>query len=166
MPLYPSKCCELGSVPRLFLLPLFSTWTHILVFQGVGSASTYIWFEKYGVSTRMNDVGQTLMDGRGWMDGRTLINGCWRMLDKIVKDIGQNKMNGIATNVEWNGNGTMPTIDGDNAVEQSTSASCTTMMCRKFFFFFLLCVFIYLFFFLFFHVATRATHYMTTSSKT
>jgi hypothetical protein len=24
-PLYPSKCCELGSVPRLFFLPLFST---------------------------------------------------------------------------------------------------------------------------------------------
>jgi hypothetical protein len=28
-PLYPSKCCEVGSVPRLLLLPLFSTWTHI-----------------------------------------------------------------------------------------------------------------------------------------
>jgi hypothetical protein len=28
-PLYPSKCCELRSVPQLFLLPLFSTWTHI-----------------------------------------------------------------------------------------------------------------------------------------
>jgi hypothetical protein len=27
--LYPSKCCELGSVPRLFPLLLFSTWTHI-----------------------------------------------------------------------------------------------------------------------------------------
>jgi len=38
-PLYPSKCCELGSVPQLLLLPLFSTWTHIWVFQGVGSAS-------------------------------------------------------------------------------------------------------------------------------
>jgi hypothetical protein len=25
-PLYPSKCCELGSVPRLFLLPLSFTW--------------------------------------------------------------------------------------------------------------------------------------------
>ncbi len=24
MPLYPSKCCELGSLPRLLLLPLFS----------------------------------------------------------------------------------------------------------------------------------------------
>jgi hypothetical protein len=31
-PLYPSKCCELRSVPWLFLLPLFSTWTHIWVF--------------------------------------------------------------------------------------------------------------------------------------
>jgi len=38
-PLYPSKCCELGSVPRLLLFPLFSAWTHIWVFQGVGSAS-------------------------------------------------------------------------------------------------------------------------------
>jgi hypothetical protein len=38
-PLYPSKCYELGSVPRLFPLPLFSTWTHIWVPQGVGSAS-------------------------------------------------------------------------------------------------------------------------------
>jgi hypothetical protein len=39
-PLYPSKCCELRSMPRLLFLPLFSTWTHIWVFQGVGSAST------------------------------------------------------------------------------------------------------------------------------
>jgi len=39
-PLYPSKCCELRSVPQLLLLPLFSTWTHIWVFQGVGSVST------------------------------------------------------------------------------------------------------------------------------
>jgi hypothetical protein len=38
-PLYPSKCCELRSMPRLLLLLLFSTWTHIWVFQGVGSAS-------------------------------------------------------------------------------------------------------------------------------
>jgi len=38
-PLYPSKCCELGSVPWLFLLPLFSIWIHIWIFQGVGSAS-------------------------------------------------------------------------------------------------------------------------------
>jgi len=40
-PLYPSKCCELGSVPRLLPLSLYSTWTHIWVLQGVGSAS--IW---------------------------------------------------------------------------------------------------------------------------
>jgi hypothetical protein len=39
MPLYPSKCCELGSVPRLLPLPLSFTWTHIWIFQGVGSAS-------------------------------------------------------------------------------------------------------------------------------
>jgi hypothetical protein len=43
MPLYPSKCYELGSVPRLLFLPLFSTWTHIWVFQGVKSASHIIW---------------------------------------------------------------------------------------------------------------------------
>ncbi len=30
-PLYPSKCCELGNVPRLLLLPLCSIWTHIWV---------------------------------------------------------------------------------------------------------------------------------------
>jgi hypothetical protein len=39
--LYPSKCCELGNVPRLLFLPLFSTWTHIWVFLGVGSASSW-----------------------------------------------------------------------------------------------------------------------------
>jgi hypothetical protein len=39
MPFYPSKCCELGSVLWLFPLPLSSTWTHIWVHQGVGSAS-------------------------------------------------------------------------------------------------------------------------------
>jgi hypothetical protein len=38
-PLYPSKCCELGSVPQLLPFPLSSTWTHIWVLQGVGSAS-------------------------------------------------------------------------------------------------------------------------------
>jgi len=41
-PFYPSKCCELGSVPRLLFLLLFSTWTHIWIFQGVGSASIII----------------------------------------------------------------------------------------------------------------------------
>jgi len=39
MPLYPSKCCELRSVPWLLSLPLAFTWTCIWVFQGVGSAS-------------------------------------------------------------------------------------------------------------------------------
>ncbi len=38
-PLYPSKCCELKSVLRLLLLPLFYTWAHIWILQGVGSAS-------------------------------------------------------------------------------------------------------------------------------
>jgi hypothetical protein len=41
-PLYPSKCCELGSVLRLFLFPLLSTWAHIWVLWGVGSASWLI----------------------------------------------------------------------------------------------------------------------------
>jgi len=40
--LYPSKCYELRDVPRLFLFLLFSTWTHVWVFQGVGSAPTLI----------------------------------------------------------------------------------------------------------------------------
>jgi hypothetical protein len=31
MPLYPSKCCELGNMLRLLLLPLFYTWAHIWV---------------------------------------------------------------------------------------------------------------------------------------
>jgi len=39
-PLYPSKCCELGNVPRLLPLPMSSTWTHIWVLQGVRNAST------------------------------------------------------------------------------------------------------------------------------
>jgi hypothetical protein len=39
-PLYPSKCCELRSVPRFLPFPLFSTWTHIWVLQGVGSVSS------------------------------------------------------------------------------------------------------------------------------
>jgi len=38
-PLYPSKGCELGSMLRL-LIPLLSTWAHIWVPWGVGSAST------------------------------------------------------------------------------------------------------------------------------
>jgi len=36
-PLYPSKCCELRSIPRLLFLPLSSIWTHIWVLQGVES---------------------------------------------------------------------------------------------------------------------------------
>jgi hypothetical protein len=39
MLLYPSKCCEPRSVLRLLPFSLFSTWTHIWVSQGVGSAS-------------------------------------------------------------------------------------------------------------------------------
>jgi len=37
--LYPSKCCEWRSVPRLLLLPLSFIWTHIWVLQGIESAS-------------------------------------------------------------------------------------------------------------------------------
>jgi hypothetical protein len=39
-PLYPSKCCELGSAPRFFHLPLSSTLTPIWVLQRVGSVSS------------------------------------------------------------------------------------------------------------------------------
>ncbi len=46
-PLYPSKCCELGSVPRLLPLPLSFTWTHIWVLPGVGSASSTLPFAHY-----------------------------------------------------------------------------------------------------------------------
>jgi len=46
-PFYPSKCYELRSVPRLLFLPLFSTWTHIWVFQKVVSASFYFPFGHY-----------------------------------------------------------------------------------------------------------------------
>jgi len=35
-PLYPSKCCELGSVPRLLSFSLSSIWIHIWVLWGVG----------------------------------------------------------------------------------------------------------------------------------
>jgi len=38
-PLYPLKGCELGSVFRLLLIPLLSTWVHIWVPWGVGRAS-------------------------------------------------------------------------------------------------------------------------------
>ncbi len=41
-PLYPSKCCELGSMPRLLLLLLFPTWTHIWVFSRVGGCVIFI----------------------------------------------------------------------------------------------------------------------------
>jgi hypothetical protein len=45
-PLYPSKCCELGSVSRFLPLLLSFTWTHIWVLQGVGSAS-YMSIDKW-----------------------------------------------------------------------------------------------------------------------
>jgi len=42
-PLYPSKCCELGSVPWLLPLSLSCTWTHFWVLQGIGNASREMW---------------------------------------------------------------------------------------------------------------------------
>jgi hypothetical protein len=44
-PLYPSKCCELRSVPRLHPLPLCFTWIHIWVLQGIGNASFMLWMQ-------------------------------------------------------------------------------------------------------------------------
>jgi hypothetical protein len=41
-PLYPSKCRELGSVPRFLPFLLSCTWIHFWVLQGVGSASTMV----------------------------------------------------------------------------------------------------------------------------
>jgi hypothetical protein len=36
-PLYPSKCCELRSMPRLLLLSMFPTWTRIKSFKELGA---------------------------------------------------------------------------------------------------------------------------------
>jgi hypothetical protein len=41
---YPSKCCELGSVPQLVHLPLSFIWTQIWVLWRVGSASNIMYF--------------------------------------------------------------------------------------------------------------------------
>jgi hypothetical protein len=41
-PFYPSKCCELGSMPQFLPLSLSCTWTHFWILQGVGSASLYL----------------------------------------------------------------------------------------------------------------------------
>jgi hypothetical protein len=41
-PFYPSKCCELRSVPRLLPLPSSCTWIHFWVLQGVGNASPFL----------------------------------------------------------------------------------------------------------------------------
>jgi hypothetical protein len=46
-PLYPSKCCELRNLPRLLPLPLSSTWIHIWILQGIGSAS-FVFLQGYG----------------------------------------------------------------------------------------------------------------------
>jgi hypothetical protein len=60
-PLYPSKCYELGSVPQLLLLPLFYTWTHIWVFQRVGSASMLhefiVFFKEIVIIERLDSLG-------------------------------------------------------------------------------------------------------------
>jgi hypothetical protein len=42
MPFYPSKCCELRSVPQLRPFLLSFTWVHIWVPQGVGSVSIMV----------------------------------------------------------------------------------------------------------------------------
>jgi hypothetical protein len=42
VPLYPSKWCESRNMPWLFPLPLFSTWIHIWVPEGVGSALVWM----------------------------------------------------------------------------------------------------------------------------
>jgi hypothetical protein len=55
-PLYPSKCYELGNMPRLLPLPLSSTWTHIWVLQGVGSVSKLeTWTQNLKLDTLHND---------------------------------------------------------------------------------------------------------------
>ncbi len=54
--IYPSKCCELGSASRLLLLPLFFTWTHIWVLQGVGSASFGLTNAPATFCTLMNNI--------------------------------------------------------------------------------------------------------------
>jgi hypothetical protein len=47
MPLYPSKCCELESMPQFFPLPMSCTWTHFWILQGVGSASIVLAGDAY-----------------------------------------------------------------------------------------------------------------------
>jgi hypothetical protein len=111
------------------------------------------------------------MDGRQWMNvyGWTLVDGC-----QWMEGAGQ-----TLTKVERNGDGRQTEqrrtkrmaimTDCDDTVEQSTSVSSVPMACgkKKRNFFLLLHVFFFFFFFFFFsRVATRATHYMTTSSKT
>jgi hypothetical protein len=111
---------------------------------------------------KMNGVRRTSMDGRGWMDGQTLMDVRWNCEKHWME---RNEWN--CDKCRMKRNGTMTTIDGDGVVEQSASTSFTTMVCRKIFFFpFYFVFFKILFFFLFFRVATRATHYITASSKT
>jgi hypothetical protein len=52
-PLYPLKCCELGSVLRLLLLPLFSTSIHIWILQGIGSALVMALVTKLLIKTKL-----------------------------------------------------------------------------------------------------------------
>jgi hypothetical protein len=55
-PLYPSKCCELRSVPQLLPLPLFCTWTHFWILQGVGSASIILVSDFFYIFSTINMV--------------------------------------------------------------------------------------------------------------
>jgi len=59
-PLYPSKCCELGSMPQLLPLLMSSTWTHVWVLQGVGSASPPPLSLKFMKSSPRNFMHQML----------------------------------------------------------------------------------------------------------
>jgi len=53
MPLNPSKCCELGSVPQLLPLLLSSTWIHIWVLRGIKSASSKPTYVQKTLDTRL-----------------------------------------------------------------------------------------------------------------
>ncbi len=62
-PFYPSKCYEPGSVLQLLLLPLFFTWTHNWIPQGVGSASICVMsqLEKEKVWDVVAPLGQSFL---------------------------------------------------------------------------------------------------------
>jgi len=73
-PLYPSKCYELGNVPQLLLLPLFSTWTHIWIFQGIGSVSNPLGFDPCNRSLNIQESTRTPTPNVG------VTLGVWRFI--------------------------------------------------------------------------------------